>query len=159
MKTYPYPISHSGKVDGETQNNIQALCQKMVIDLEEGKQLSETFPERFRFVTYEDLYSNDASVIALHSFIGMKITKHDLSKIRGRISNVVKGMENSARVQRTQNNAFWWRSYMSWDVVQKVNKYCDDVLRALGYEVIENETELRQFNKTVLLENIVYKML
>lgn len=158
LKTYGYPIGQSGQTYRETERNIHALCKKMASDLKEGTELLSEFPHTFRFIHYEDIYSNANSVVLLHSFLGMRVTKFDLNRMRSSFSDVVKGMEYTSRKERSGNNAFWWRKYMSWNTVQLVNKSCFHVIQQLGYQAVRSEAELRRFNPDKLLDMLTFKM-
>ena len=156
INTQPYPLNSPGQTGLAIDKNIQALCQKMALDLKEGTKLAMDFPNRFRFVMYEDIYESDTSMIELHSFVGMSITKSGLMKTRKSFSDVLRGMEHGSGKQRKENNSFWWRNYLSWSIVKKVDMMCGTLMQELGYQTINSEKHLRQFNKTDLLAKLTY---
>ncbi|XP_052283355.1 carbohydrate sulfotransferase 1-like [Dreissena polymorpha] len=133
------------------KTNAEALCDKMWSDLQEGKRLMGKFPDRFKFVHYEKLVYLDKEVIELHDFLGLRLTRANLETIRRDYTNVLwKWRENR------QNNAFWWRTSLPWELIKAVDNACGDVLEELGYPVFENFEHMQNMNYTDILYGLKY---
>ena len=127
--------------------NAEALCQKMIHDYRQGKQLSVKYPKRFRFVYYEDLKANPViKVRAMYKFLGMSLDENKYSAIK----NLIAANSSKHRVltEREKNNAFWWRRKLKWDTVKKLDTLCKDVYEAFGY---------LSFNNNNQMKNLTYK--
>ncbi|XP_045215485.2 carbohydrate sulfotransferase 1-like [Mercenaria mercenaria] len=155
LETHGYPLERT-KIHSGIKNNAKALCNKMASDLEEGKRLKKMFPNRFRFIHYEDIYTRDYALIELHTFLGMTINNDIIYNARARVSNRGSRRDLSARSERIRNNAFWWRRYLSWDIVKLVDAECSFLYSELGYPFIFDEHSLQYYNDTLLVHNLKF---
>lgn len=159
LKTFGYPLDiRTIQSERHIRNNAEALCNKMQTDLTDGMMLEKQFPDRFRFVHYEDLFTNDDSMTRFHTFLGMTLTLRRLREIRSYFTKAGDAMNYEKREQRKRNNAFWWRDVLPWDTTKIVNAACDKVIQSLRYPSINDEAELRSFNTTRVLQSLAYLM-
>lgn len=131
--------------------NAEALCDKMWSDLQDGKRLMVKFPGRFNFVHYEKLVSVDKAVIELHDFLGLRLTRANMNIIRVDLTNAFWKWQ-----AKRQNNVFWWRTSLPWELTKAVDNACVDVLEELGYPVYENFDEMQNMNFTDILFDLKY---
>ena len=122
-------------------SNTQSLCKKMLYDFNEGQKLYLKYPDRFKFLYYEDL--NDApleKVKTIYRYLGMTLdeSKYEIvKKIK-----VFDDNKNVHRTEREKNTAFWWRKTLDWSLIQKIDLVCKDVYSALGYKIFKSSQEI-----------------
>lgn len=157
LETHGYPIKRTSiaSMKSNIKANAKSLCTKMATDLKEGKQLQTLFPDRFRFIHYEDLYTLDNSLISLHTYLGMPISNRELQFARTHKSNSGNRRDSASRQERQGNNAFWWRKYISWDTVQLVDAECSHLYTELGYPTVQLK-DMHTFNETAIIENLKF---
>lgn len=124
-------------------DNTKGLCHKMLIDFRQGVKLLEKYPERFKFVFYEDL-NNDPfeKVMLLYKYLGMSLDPAYYSEVK----TLSIFTANELRSERERNTAFWWRNTLSWKLVEQIDKICEDVIANLGYKKFVNEDALRNLS-------------
>lgn len=155
IETHGYPLEKM-TLTNAIQSNAKSLCNKMSTDLVDGKRLHKRFPNRFRFIHYEDIYTRDYSLIELHTFLGMPVSKINLDFARFSLANHGSLRSSSARSERKENNAFWWRKYLRWDIVKSVDTECSFLYKELGYPNISDKNDLTSFNVTSLLQDLTF---
>lgn len=136
IETSWYPA----KSEATVLQNAQALCARMKVDFAGGIKLLEKYPDRFRFLYYEDLNEEPmVKVRLLYKFLKMSLDPKTYPKVK---SLPVFSSRNRDKSDRENNTAFWWRKTMQWDTVQKIDEICKPVYALLGYKTMTNETEM-----------------
>lgn len=165
----PRAIVHSRKYSrfygvGETEPGDRTvelnLCDKMQQDIVDGELLMKTFPDRVVVLYYEDLIDNlHQRVQQLYSFLNMEYDKNTVDSLAKVITNLAPPEFGiNFFNDRLRDNSKWWRRYMEWTNVLKVNDACKVVLDKLGYSVFENEKELRDISFTAYSIPDVFKI-
>ena len=158
IETKGYPLSWNPLGSLDIQNNAKALCSKMITDLREGEKLMRRFPERFRFIHYEDLVLNSDSIRKLYDYVGMTFHTDNLDNVYEiKINTAQRHSEKKERARR-RNNALWWRTYLSYDNIRQIDAICYSVIVKLGYSIFDNVSDLRNITKTNGLHNIKFKL-
>ena len=120
--------------------NSRALCRKMTWDLEEGKELLKKYPDRFKFVFYEDIKSDVLKKAeGLSNFIGMEYESSEV-KLLNKVS-VNKGTR-AIPSSRTADNAYWWKSTLSENFLKTVQNDCSILLKYFGFKLFKSKAEL-----------------
>lgn len=158
IETHGYPLEKMA-LTSAIHSNAKSLCNKMSKDLVDGKRLYKRFPNRFRFIHYEDIYSRDYSLTELHTFLGMTVSRNNLDLARFSLVNHGSLRSSSARSERKENNAFWWRKFLRWDIVKSVDKECSFLYKELGYPDIPDKNDLISFNVTSLIQNLTFSFI
>ena len=140
IETKWYPITN-------TQNllsNAKSLCSKMLYDFHEGLRLYNLYPDRFRFLYYEDLNNDPLGKVKLiYQYLGMSLnqSKYEI------ISNIKVFNNSKAKTERERNTAFWWRKTLKWDITKQIDEICKDVYDVLGYKTFSSSAD--QMNWTL----------
>ena len=123
-------------------SNTKALCKKMITDYQDGLNLFMKYPNRFRFLYYEDMnYDPKNKIRAIYKYLGMSV---DESKYAQVITfPTFKSKNYKALTERETNTAFWWRKNLKWDLVMQIDNLCKDVYDALGYRTFSNYNEMQ----------------
>ncbi|XP_060598558.1 carbohydrate sulfotransferase 1-like isoform X2 [Ruditapes philippinarum] len=114
------------------KENAKSLCNKMLYDFREGQKVYKQFPNRFKFIYYEDLsvdILNKSKI--LYKYLGMNANESYYPQIIK-----VKSFKNktSDETERTINNAYWWRGALNWEIVEQMNDICRGVYNELGFK-------------------------
>ena len=158
IETKGYPLRSNPLGRNDIQNNAKALCDKMNTDIEEGEKLKSKFPDRFRFMHYEDVAMNRNSIKKLYDYVGMIYEMDSFNHIyKVKTNNPERKLERKEKARKT-NNALWWRTYLSYDIIKQVNIVCYAVIAKLGYPQFNNVTDLRNINKTDGLSKLKYRL-
>ncbi|XP_045216341.2 carbohydrate sulfotransferase 1-like [Mercenaria mercenaria] len=138
-----YAITNPRKNESLERN----LCEKMLNDINGVILLKKHYPDRIIVLYYEDLIKNlHVRLKQIYSKLNLTYIREEAeawSKVKINLSPPELG-GNFTR-DRKNDNAFWWRKFMSWDEVQKVDAHCRDVYEVLGYKQL-SESELRDVN-------------
>ena len=122
--------------------NAESLCKKMIYDHQKGKELHHKYPERFKFVYYEDLNDDPLNKVkSLYSYLGMDLDESKYSVIKD--ISVFKQAAGHAIGDRTKNTAFWWRKTLDWEIITQIDSLCSQVYKALGYVQFSRHRDLR----------------
>ncbi|XP_060591885.1 carbohydrate sulfotransferase 1-like [Ruditapes philippinarum] len=119
--------------------NAKSLCNKMLYDFREGQKVQKLFPDRFRFIYYEDLnvvILNKSKL--LYNYLGMNINEKYYPNIMKLSAFKDAG---SGAMERKRNTAFWWRNSLKWEIVEKMEEICKDVYKEVGYKSFHNKQE------------------
>lgn len=109
-------------------DNAKSLCKKMLFDFRMGKALLKIYPDRFKFIFYEDLNKNPLDKVKIiYKYMGMSLNESKYQHIM-----------NPSLFSTKNNTAFWWRYSLSWDLVQIIDNVCKNVNSELGYNHITN---------------------
>ena len=149
MFTRGYPVFGYRKNDSLERN----LCDKMQQDIKDFWVLSEKFPSRILFVYYEDLLLNlHVRLKQLFHHLNMTYDKSEIDQLAKIETNVPPPEKpfHETHVDRKNRNAIWWRKYMNWSDVQRVDKACSNIYQTLGYRIFHNEAQLRDLNYDTL---------
>ena len=120
----------------------ESLCKKMIIDYHEGKKLSLKYPKRFKFLYYEDLNDHPLDKVkAIYSYLEMSLDESKYSIVKK--IKVFDSTKSKVKTEKENNTAFWWRTKLKWDLVQKIDVLCKDVYDALGYIPFRNYDEMQ----------------
>lgn len=134
-----YPSGSPGVI----LDNAKALCSKMVLDYREGLTLMEKYPDRFKFLFYEDLNDDPfGKVKSLYRYLGMSLDPSRYTKVK----SLPVFTTNNRKSEREKNTAFWWRKSLSWELVKQIDHICGDVYNLLGYKRFESEAVLRNLS-------------
>ena len=155
LETHGYPLKATTS-HHSIKTTAKSLCNKMASDLEEGERLKKMFPNRFRFIHYEDIYTSDHSLIELHNYLGMAVSQGMIYNARIPNTNNGNNRKQSARLERKRNNAFWWRKYLSWDIIKLVDSECSSLYPELGYPVIFDKKDKEYYNESLVLQNLKF---
>lgn len=121
-------------------DNTRALCNKMMIDYKKGLGLLKRFPDRFRFLYYEDLNDEPMQQVKrLYEYLGMSLDPATYSKVK----TLPVFVPNDQKLERERNTAYWWRKSLSWKYVQQIDDICKEVYNTLGYRVFKSEVGLK----------------
>ena len=122
LKTGWYPLKLTPGNYTSIISNARALCKRMTGDYAAGKQLMTTFPNRVKFIRYDDL------IYKFHQTVWDNITSF-------------LGVQSSAigRVFINTDHSFDWRQLLNKDVLDIINKECSLVYKALGYIPLRHE--------------------
>ena len=132
-------------------HNAESLCKKMIYDHYKGEELYRKYPDRFKFVYYEDLNEDPLSKAkSLYSYLGMDLDESKYTVLRD--ISVFKESTKRTAGDRTKNTAFWWRRTLDWEIIKRIDTICWQVYEALGYVQFKTHRELR--NLTLASVNI-----
>jgi hypothetical protein len=130
---------YPSKTDKMIIENAKSLCNKMLYDFREGQKVQKLFPDRFRFMYYEDFsfdILNKSKI--LYNYLGMNTNEKyypDIMKLSA-FKNAASG-----ETERKRNTAYWWRKTLKWELVEKMEEICKDVYKELGYKSFSNIQE------------------
>ena len=158
IETSGHPLRGSGRDSREIIQSAKALCDKMMIDFDEGLKLAERFPDRFRFLHYEDIVLREESIRNIYNYVGIKFDSEILRRVFAIKPNAPERKDGPKEKDRKTNNALWWRTYMNIEVVQQVDKECGHLYPKLGYPVINDINLLRNFSKEAVLAKLKFKL-
>ena len=158
LETKGYPMRANPRGSKEISLNAKALCDKMTVDFEEGLKLMDKFPDRFRFLHYEDLALHLDSIIKLYDYAGITYDEANFKRVYAVKTNDPEKKLGEREKERKTNNALWWRTYLSYDVVKQVDIVCYEVYRNLGYPIFKNLTQLRSLTKADDLSGLKFKL-
>lgn len=132
-------------------NNAKKLCDKMMIDLVGGLKLMHQFPDRVKFVFYEDIMSGvEVKTKELYKFLDMdaSLMKFEHEETLDKIANEAPKDSEVARLAelRKKNNAFWWRQNLPFNVYGIVQDQCLKISSIFNLTFYENENTLRNFS-------------
>lgn len=127
---------------GAFVNDTKANCERITDDLIMGITLKTKFPDRVKFVQYEDIYHNAEKIKNLLKLLGMD-NPHD--------SDRFPRSPTARRLLRTvQFNSlsgpFKYRMSLPFELVKIVDNHCKDALRMLGLKTYESEADLHDNN-------------
>ena len=116
--------------------NAKSLCNKMLYDFRAGQKVQKLFPDRFRFIYYED-FSVDIlnKTKILYDYLGMNVNEKYYTEI---MNLPVFKNATADDSERKKNSAFWWRTTLKWDIVNKMEDICKDVYKELGFRSFKN---------------------
>lgn len=135
---YPLDNTTTSVID-----NAKALCTKMLKDSIDGKTLLKIYPERFKFIYYEDLNDNlFEKVKRLYAYLGMSLDEKRFPK------EVINSLLNPSKSEpdTRKNTISWWRTSLQWNIVKEIDMVCADVYRELGYKAFRNVEEYRDMS-------------
>ena len=122
--------------------NAEGLCHKMLNDFSEGQKLYSRYPERFRFVYYEDLNERPLDKVkSLYKYLGMSLDESKYSVVES--ISVFKNNKAESEKERESNTAYWWRKSLDWSLLRQIDEKCAGVYKALGYKKFDTYEDLR----------------
>ena len=138
--------------DKALEDDADCLCSQMMLDYEYGLAFQAKFPGRMLSLIYEDFMSDLHSKLdRLYEKLGMS-TLDNLEMI---INDLLKqisdaGMSYSSKPKnlKAKKDTEWWRSSLSWQQIQIIDKQCQDVYKVIGYRTFENQEELNDMNSS-----------
>lgn len=119
----------------------------MLMDIRDAIELRRNYPDRVVFLFYEDLIDNlHARLKQLYNFLNIAYSVDKVNAF-GEIQINLSPPEREANLtrDRKQKNSVWWRQYMTWEQIQKVDRNCYDVYKLLGYKRL-SEKHIRDVN-------------
>lgn len=139
INTKWYPTNNINSI----LNNAKGLCDRMLHDFREGKKLLEKYPDRFKFLFYEDMNEEPfEKVKAMYRFVGMSLNE----KLYPRVKTLPVFTPKEQQTEREKNTAYWWRISLDWKVVQGMDDICADVYNELGYKSMKDFGEFRNLS-------------
>ena len=127
-----YPVERPRKNDSLERN----ICEKMLTDINDVIKLKTNYPGRVLVLYYEDLIENmHIRLKEIYYKLNLTYDKDEvetLSKIN--VNKSPPEMGSSFTKDRKHDNAFWWRMYITWEEVQRIDKWCGDIYKVLGYK-------------------------
>ena len=132
-------IESRGYPTHDVTSNSRTLCDKMSFDYEGGLRLMEKFPDRFRFIVYEDIKSNIESAIKkLYDFVGMNFNAVQFQQFNRVKTNDPINRNPLMSRTRSTDNAKWWRSYLSFNKYTSIEGMCTAVVKKLNLTTFES---------------------
>ncbi|XP_060604036.1 carbohydrate sulfotransferase 4-like [Ruditapes philippinarum] len=129
-----YPVERPRKNDSLEKN----LCEKMLEDIKDVIKLKINYPDRVIVLYYEDIIENmDIRLKQIYKKLNLTYNKEGVetfSKINVNLSPPEMG--SSFTKDRKHDNAFWWRKYITWEEVQRIDNWCGELYSILGYKTL-----------------------
>ena len=135
-----------------TESHSKALCGQLRRDIEIGHNLREQYPNRLAFVLYEDIAKSPIEE-AKHIFeflnvqFEREIEQWIYSSTHASKNNGFYGTQR----MNSEVSAVQWRKDISFNKTLIIQKYCGDVLNALGFRSFQTDKEL--INLTIPTRN------
>lgn len=127
--------------------NARRWCQEMHENIRFLQHYCNTTKtkcrQHYRLVRYEDMALNPYKTThELYEFLDLSPAKEVLTWI-ARNTNSSAGQGQPCSTARVSNDTvFAWRGRAKWGFVQEVQRDCGEVLRALGYNTLEEGSQL-----------------
>lgn len=122
----------------------QAVCCRIVRDIQHGQTLVEQYPDRFKIIQYEDFENPLATIRILYNFLGMSFDEEVLQYIDG--------SEETGSSNSDGNHPFQYRYSMQWKTIKVINQYCEQAFDMLGYRTFKSESEFRNMSLSAVKE-------
>ena len=143
-------ISKNHKNPKSVRDDARAMCDRMLHDLQAGKELQKKFPGRIKFIQYEDIGSLESEKVKrLFKFAGMSYTQEHDDMIN-KFNNPIHHSEKKGF------HPYNYRSQLSWEIIKTMDSECSDVLGPLGYRKYENEKQLRDLSQLASPDPLPY---
>ena len=130
----------------EEESKLQ--CHQIYKDIMKSIELNAKFSNRILTVRYEDIAENPiASAEEMYKFVGLPMTDVD----RSYIYNITNGSEDSCaeqfvcRKKNSTNAAYKWRSKVSYDSIQVIDRNCVNVYDMMGFLPYANENDVMKY--------------
>ncbi|KAL4227616.1 hypothetical protein ACF0H5_013057 [Mactra antiquata] len=123
--------------------NAAILCKKMEYDYQEGLILLKKYPDRVKFVFYEDIKSDvQGKIEKLYEYVGMDLD-HSVVKTYNKVKTN-KGNSNTPTMAktRTSDNAHWWRSHMTFLRYQQTRDKCRTMMALFNLTDFKDRNQL-----------------
>ena len=119
------------------RNTTIALCRKMIWDLQEGKKLLKKYPDRFKFIFYEDMTTDPVGKTELLSnYIGMDFNKTEVELLNTiKVNKPFKDKQSEIPDARVDDNAYWWKSTLPKHNLTCVQEECREFFDTFGLEL------------------------
>ena len=128
VKTDWYPLKVKNANYSRILKNAEVLCKRMADDFEAGSKLRRRYPDRVKFIKYEDLNGHDAEALEvkdeLRTFLNL-------------------GKSPNAPDSKSSSNSDWVR-VLEWQVIKIVDSACANVYKNLDYRKIDYRTWLNK---------------
>lgn len=126
--------------------NAKTLCKKMLIDYESATALKDKYPDRVKIVFYEDIKSDVYNKLkTLYDFIGMEYSESDVEKLDTVKTNTGK-LEKGAKKTRSEDNAHWWRSQLTYEQYRDFYNNCEDVAKLFNITYFSDSKHMLNMN-------------
>lgn len=133
--------------------NVSNLCKVMEIDFVAAKRLTQKYPHQFTVLRYEDLCIDPFNITQkILTFYGLPYhndVKHFLSTHTQ--LNYEDG-DSFSTFRNSKKTPFQWMREMSFDNIQMIQATCNKAMNMWGYQLINDEIELRSRDFNPLLE-------
>ena len=131
-------VSISDKNFNKTRLQVETMCNRMQWDITAAVALKTKFPERVKFIQYENLGNLTEIGRDLYAFLGMSYSSKNQEKLI-KMSNPPgsKGF-----------HPLTYRTNLSWDVVSLFETECSEVLDKLGFTRYKSEKHLRDLSQS-----------
>ena len=133
LHTSWYPIN----LDNTTAllDDVKTICGRMLRDIHAGEKLLRKFPDRIRLLKYEQLDSPNQLAKDIYNFLEIDY------KPSSRQQKFIEKLSKSTEIRGF--HPYSYRTALTWEVVEMVDRECVEVLEQLGYPRFRNESELQ----------------
>ena len=126
------------------------MCERMMIDLKAGKTLQDKYPNRIKFIQYEDLERIlQDKVPILNEFVGMKYEWKQVA-LRRRF------FEPKRHSEKKGFHPYSYRTTLPWETVRTVDQECAELLKQLGYTEYKSEEHLRNLSHPAAVDPLPF---
>lgn len=127
------------------------LCNDMVLDFNEAKDLSEKYPNRFKVIRYEDLSLNpfDMTKMIL-DFYGLPFHKR-VQEFLDTHTNVAGNKHGMSTIRDSKAVPFSWIENLSFQEIDDIQKKCTEAMNLWGYATMLSEDEMNSATFNPLL--------
>ena len=134
LHTSWYPLN----MDNTTavRDDVRVICSRMLQDIHAGEKLLRKYPNRIWLLKYEQLDSPNQLAKDINTFLEM-----DYKKISFSQQIFIEQISKSTEIRGF--HPFSYRTTLTWEIVEMVDRECAEVLEQLGYPRFRNESELR----------------
>ncbi|XP_052799278.1 carbohydrate sulfotransferase 4-like [Mya arenaria] len=126
-----------------TVQDARELCNRMLYDIEYSANLTETFPDRFLTVMFEDLRENlpEKSKI-LYQYFGLST-----EGLEDKLASMAPIKQNEKTIMAEDGDySGWWRKRLPYSTVELIQDACADAMDVLGYRHFSSESEQLNFD-------------
>ena len=132
------------------KNDTKVMCERMLIDLNAGKNLQIKFPGRVKFIQYEDVGNIlQKRMHVLNGFADFKLSEEQSKIISG-------AMDLNKYTDQRGFHPYSYRSKLSWDTVRICDRECSEILKQLGYTLYKSESHLRNMSQPAALDPLPF---
>lgn len=132
--------------------NTDSTCTRIIHNAKFAKDSgAEWLKGRYLIIRYEDLALHPMETAEkIYKFADMPF----LPEVKKWITDNTRSSSGKNPYSTNRNSAETmerWRKDLSFEQVKQVQKVCSDALNYFGYKIVKSETELHNFNKTLVL--------
>lgn len=112
------------------------MCSEIRADLESYEELKKEFPKSVYRLRYEDLCLNpEVEAMKLFRVLGLNYTEHVSRYLKTHVkAQKHHALDSHSTWRNTSTAAFEWRTKLSYEDINEIQRCCSDVLLRLDYE-------------------------